>query len=640
MSIFSKPKLIKSMRERRSLNRQIFYEEALLDESTTSRAEEGKQNTRFDMYENMLISMGLPVDGFLNPLMEDLTLEVFILYNSLTQALDIGNLHTAQHLLDQLQELNEFDNEIVQQMYLSKKSRLLEQQKVPAEQIFDMIFKAINITYEDFNQNDFKETSLILEEPDLIHTLARVYALGGDIATAITILTNLSYNLSSLPWEDPIKERMYGIVTLSLTKFLLQTNAYENALPASILGLELSASYMFGMHAPTFESYRAQALYAMGKKEACIQPLKHAYFGNIAVGDAKKAQKVLDIASNYGITFDLYHTDTLELPEIKLKQYKLNPIAKSCTTYGDLIKTTRTAKKISLDNLASGICKKYTLQRLENNEGIHSNIFVLEAIMQRLGYNPYMYDHFFLKKDDFNAMQLRNKILLALRQRNLTKAAELLKELEGIKSFLVKREPIQINVQFIAMVKARLLKDPAKMKVALLKALHITLPDFDEDNILSYNLTNYELHILNIYASLISDVEQDNMRAANVYKDLRQNILSNYRNDEREMARYYSALSFNASTYLGRLEKRYEALDIIEEALEFDISHDRLLGLPSLRFNQAFNMRKLGIKQDKDYLALFATSYYTASMLSDYGLSHILPINQRAAKEFFNMSFI
>ena len=169
----------------------------------------------------------------------------------------------------------------------------------------------------------------------------------------------------------------------------------------------------------------------------------------------------------------------------------------------------------------------------------------------------------------------------------------------------------------------------------LLNALKITYPNYNENNIGTYPLSFTELFILNNHAMNLSDIGCS-AEAVVIYEELIKKIY-NF-NDDYEKERMYSPVLINYSTCLGRLERRREALAIIEKGESFNSEQKCLFVLPGLYFNKGYNLFKLGDKEVS--IPYFIMAYYGNSMFARYGKSIHLSAVEKFIIEEMNINLL
>jgi len=635
MSKYSTGPLVNILRERIALAREAMLLFGDIDESSLRRIESGSQQPKPETFEMLMKSIDFPMDSFVYSPLEGQPMEVNLQCDKLFQVLDIGDINTAENILTELEDLPGFDDGILLQFILSKKAKLWELQNKPPNKILPLIEKAMAETYENFDLSDPDDKVLILDESELLHTKARVHAKSGDIDAALDILEKMLSAMLKLPEADKDKEKQLTQVLMSLSKLLLQTKEFDRAVEMCDLGAKYSAKWKQGSLNPDFELTKAFALLALGRAGECKRLLQQAYFSYMLLGETEKAQNVLAVSKkDFGIEFELYGVDKIGILPQKRIPYSRGT-AVDCNSFGTMIRALRERAKLSRIDLCRGICSEATLSRLEEDK-FQTNFFVIEAIMQRLGRNVDLYKNFFLSRDEFLAIQLRDKINISIITMQYDEAARLISELEENK--ITKKS--NVLKQFLKLSKAQLIYETqpehqGDFPDMLLESLKITCPQFDEEDIEDYYLSYNELALINRFAGYFKDTG-DNARAAEMYKRLRNNLERNYV-DEFEKARAYATILLNYSSSLGRAERREENMATIEEGERFERSRGRLTELAGFAYNKGYNFLKLGRKEE--CIPYFAMAYYGTALFAEHGQELYLSIMHETVKKHLGVIF-
>ena len=610
--------LVKMLRERRGVPREVVLnriaENRVLDITSLARIEGGKINPNQDTLILIMKSIDISLEGFVTYKLDNQRMKAYLLRDYLSQVLGLGDYELAESALARLKAMEGFDNGVYRQFICSKEAQLLEQLGKPASEIRPLIDEGMAITFGNSNENCIDVKALNLEELELLHTSARLYAKDGDVESAIKILSGMKTNLAKLLMTDREKKGQLTPALLSLSGYLMQAGDHEGVLEACALGAEYSAKFMQGRHNPDFEFYNALALNDSGLATECLPHLQNSYYSFMLIGETEKAQNVLGSAhESFGIHFDIYDVDKLNICKQQKTPYSRGALV-DCDSLGTLITALRDKSGLSLENLCHGICDKSTLFRIENGE-MPGNIYILEALMQRLGRDVNILKDFFLSTDDFKSMQLRDRIDELLIVHRCGEAEVLLGELESMSSFVKYR----VNEQFIKMAKALICDSksktpPPEFPKMLIDALAITYKNFTERFIERHPLTYTEAFIINAYAGYYKDIGEVK-RASDIYERLLCNLKENYV-DECAKTRMFSAAVLNYSSCLGILERREEALEEIEDCMSLERSHQRLTMLPGLSYNKGYNLFKLGF--EKESLPHFVLAYYSARMFAPY----------------------
>ena len=222
MSKYSIGSLLNDLRKRTALTREAMLLFSDIDESSLRRIESGKQEPKPETFEVLIKSIDFPMESFVYSPLENYPMEVNLLCDKLTQVLDIGNVGMAENILRELKNSAQVDDGIFLQFIMSKEAKLWELQDKPPNEIFPLIEQAMAETFENFDLRDLDDKVLILEEPELLHTKARIHAKSGDIDTAINILEKMVSAMLKLPEADKDKEKQLTSILMSLSKLLLQ----------------------------------------------------------------------------------------------------------------------------------------------------------------------------------------------------------------------------------------------------------------------------------------------------------------------------------------------------------------------------------------------------------------------------------
>lgn len=446
---YSKATLINTLRKRTGLEREAMIKFSNLHERSLDRIQNEQQNPDSETFEYLMKAISLPLESFVYPKLDTMSMSSIIECDLLIQLIDLGDTKQAGTLIKKFESMDAFDEGVNKQFLLSKKARLWEMEGKPANKILKLIDEAFFETYECFDDTKIGEFVLVLEEPDLLHTKARIYAKTGKIHEAIDVLNKLYSSMEILPAIEKDKERLFAPILLSLSEFLLKTCEFEKAIEICNKGAEYSALRNRGKYNPCFELHSAFALKGLERNEACRKHLQHAYFGYMLLGDVDKATEIIKIAENeFSIIFDLYGVDKMAHIKRIHKPYNRGE-AVDCDSIGSMINKLRIKEGISLDKLSRGICDRSTLMRIEQGKS-PGHLWNLEAIMQRLGRDISIYENFFLSKEDFIAIQMRDNINALIIDRKENEAIDLLSELEDMKNIM----KFNVFKQFVLMTKA------------------------------------------------------------------------------------------------------------------------------------------------------------------------------------------
>ncbi|MCL2187414.1 MAG: helix-turn-helix transcriptional regulator [Defluviitaleaceae bacterium] len=624
MSIMNYSNYIETLRQRKGMSQADFAEELGIHSVTQSRVEAGGY---------MLARKKSATNALIYAHLENQNLDVLAKRHYIITALDKGEIGEVDSLLAEMEALPTFETPINKQFIFSQRACVWEQQGHDAAKIMPLIKEGLQQTFFDLEKINLKKSALLFEEPELLHTLARIYAKLNNTTEAMHILQALGANLTRYNASDKDSERKTVPILHSLAKIQLQAQLYDDAIHTCKQGFHYSATRHHGLHAPDFLFMQAQAQHAL-QVGGCALLLRNAYFCYTMLHKRKDAEAVRTWARDKAdIIINTYGVDKLACPPRVFKPYAWGALA-PYTTMGHMIKTLREKAGYTLKQLTQGICSPPTLHRIENDE-IINNIQYLEPIMQRLGRDAYLLAPYFLKQEDFLNLQMKENIHMLCTVGDYKKAAELLNILKTKKGW-----QSHTNLQFIKRVELTFFiidqNEPLPdTLIKILDTLHITCPKFNENHIARYPLTHDETVLIDMLAGYYTDIKDYN-RAAKIYERLLNNMRNTYE-DETEKARMYASVLFNYSRCLGRMGRRFDALGIVQEGIDFERDRERLTVLPGLLFNNACNLYELGKKEES--LPYFAQAYYGVTTFVNYGRAEHQKISQRVAMERFSFTF-
>jgi len=630
--------LIKLVRLRKAMTQPELLAESGLEGLHLFRLEHERHKTDPVNLQILMDTLSVQMGEFLIPLLENQPPEVIAWRDRLICALDRKDVAQAAEILNLFDTLDGFEEGINRQFILSHRARYLEQTGVPACEILPLIEEGLDITFPEYRECTVADAILILEESELLHTKARILRKDGKLNEAISLLGNIRAGLSKLPVDDCERERQLGPVLLTLSTYQLEANDHASAYEAAKEGARISYWRKQGKYMPDFLFNRAKSYRGLGMEDRCKNLLKAAYFGYSLVRDMDKADKVMALVKEYGMNLDTYGAEKLTSLPRPNEPYSRGEIVASANI-GEFILKLRKKANLTLDQLCQGIYSTGNLSKIEKNQ-ITGNVYGMEGIMQRLGRHIDYYLNTFLSGKDFDEKQMRDKIIALAVSHEHEAAEELLKELEAKRAFQK-----GICLQFIKKMKAIIYSaknGPTPDCLQMLReALQITWAGFDErskqyiDGISNRPLAYYEISILNQIAMHYRDAG-DYAHAAKMYEKLKHSMDNSYV-DELEKARMYGALLYNYSKTLSLMADYEEALQIIDEGINFELRGRRLQNLPDFAINKACCLLELGKKEES--IPYFAQAYYGASMFADFGGSQNMAIIQEYTRERLGIVF-
>ncbi|MCL2215500.1 MAG: hypothetical protein FWB91_00640 [Defluviitaleaceae bacterium] len=603
---------------------------------TVSRIENHRRQPDTKTMRKLLSTLELP-EQFIFPYLENTSSVAFTLREALLDALDTAEnefreLNTAEELFAQICPKISIHSVINRQFIISCQARLYRMQSKAAKELYPLINEGMRLTYPEFNMQSFKYKLLLYEEASLLHTLALTLAGDGKPDDAIEVLHKLKQGLEDMPEDNRKKELKLPQVIMTLCKLLINKQDYENALNMCELGRDTSIKRNKGRLTPCFLYNKALCLFHMKSPDECPSLLRQAYFGFALMGMKDHANDVLaNSRAIFGIDINTYGTENLQ--PIVATPPKKHGSAEACENIGDLMRQFREEAGVSAKTIYQGICTPSAYTRIEYGAIERPDIYVIEALMQRLGRDPDKYYNMFLIKNEFDDKQTRDEIMSLLVARKYDEAEKLLESIKDTKAFKK-----NVGKQFVLSVEASIYRSRQgyipEYEEMLLKALKTTLPNFDERWIAGYHLTHREITIIMQLANYHAEKKAKELdRSIKIYERLRTSMNKIYV-DGNEMIRTYGTLLYNYSKYLGLAGQYQKALEIVNEGELLCFSYGRVRQLPGFAINRAYDLLHLGKKEES--IPYFAMAYYGSALIGRTGNQNV---TGKFAEERLNIIF-
>ena len=309
---------------------------------------------------------------------------------------------------------------------------------------------------------------------------------------------------------------------------------------------------------------------------------------------------------------------------------------------GEYIKNRRIELGLTQEALCEGICEPMTISRLENGRQTPSRNNI-NALLQRLGLPGDRYfallnkqeqqiEH--LKKEIVSCNVQHQSALEPQRSAILNKAYEKIDILEAITD-----TDDHLLQQFILRTKVHLgQKDGTPYSLdeqleMLLIAIHLTVPNFDLEEINVHLYCLDEIKVINQIANLYMD-KGENRKATAIFRQLLKYIQKHYQNI-LESAGYLPHVASNYALALYKCKYYAEALEIAELGRQSCVKFGYYDSLPNLLHTMAQCYFHLG--DDEASKALFYQAYYIYRATDDYRGAALL---QEDAKEYYSIPFM
>lgn len=223
---------------------------------------------------------------------------------------------------------------------------------------------------------------------------------------------------------------------------------------------------------------------------------------------------------------------------------------------GDFLRETRLRRGYTQEEVSYGICTPASLSRIENGAQKPGRL-ILEKLFERLGTENNLFNSFVSREE----MELYSAIQELVRNITDDDVAKIEKQIEVVEKLAVNTTELEHQCLYFA--KGELArqkeKDDKKAMEMYMKAIHITLPDFDGKNPLRNNLLTFdEIMIINSIAILYANRENDIMNAIELDMWLKVHMENKIMDGKMKTAKYPMIL-YNLSNWFGNKEFHVEA---------------------------------------------------------------------------------
>lgn len=256
---------------------------------------------------------------------------------------------------------------------------------------------------------------------------------------------------------------------------------------------------------------------------------------------------------------------------------------------GDFLRETRLRKGYTQEEVSYGICTTASLSRIENGAQKPGRL-ILEKLFERLGTENNLFNSFVSKEE----MELYLEIQTLIR--NVTDGdLQRIEEQIDIVDKLTKNTS-ELERQSLFWAKGELATqkygNDCEAMDCFMKAVQITLPDFDGKNPLRNHLLTFdEITIINSIA--VRHGENGDLLTAIQLDMWLKEYMENKIIDGRMKTAKYPMILYNLSYWLGEENCHNEALKMAEQGVDFCVKYGNLPAFPILMFNQGAALAEL-----------------------------------------------
>ena len=267
---------------------------------------------------------------------------------------------------------------------------------------------------------------------------------------------------------------------------------------------------------------------------------------------------------------------------------------------GDFLRETRIRKGYTQEEVSYGICTTASLSRIENGAQKPGRL-ILEKLFERLGTENNLFNSF-VSREEMELYSAIQNLIRDITDEDVTKLKEHISLVENLAT-----DASELEHQCLYFAKGELArqkdKDDKKAMEMYMKAIHITLPDFDGKSPLRNNLLTFDgIMIINSISILYSNDEKNIMNAIHLDMWLKEYMENKIVDGKMKTAKYPMIL-YNLSCWLGVENCHAEALKMAEQGINFCIEYGNLAFFPLLILNKGVALAELNqLDEAKQYL--------------------------------------
>ncbi|MCL2362050.1 MAG: helix-turn-helix transcriptional regulator [Defluviitaleaceae bacterium] len=286
---------------------------------------------------------------------------------------------------------------------------------------------------------------------------------------------------------------------------------------------------------------------------------------------------------------------------------------------GNLIKRLRKQKGLTQEELAYPLIDRATLSRIESGRAMPSKK-TLEALLEKLGFNPSNTADFFLDGEMTEVQKIHNELEEYLVLRKLDYADPMIGKIDALVEQLANNKRYmknELNQQFVMVVRAMNAinkgAEEEDVRTMLHDALKISIPEFDEEQFEEYHLSRQDIQIINMLAVLYS-IEGEDEKSSMMHYRMKRNLEKNCI-DRVEMGRNYPTVVYNLAIQLFYLERYEEAIEVCDVGSKVCRETRSFYFLPMLIILKGNCLHQIGKSGEGE--RLLRQAYHTCEMFEN-----------------------
>ena len=256
---------------------------------------------------------------------------------------------------------------------------------------------------------------------------------------------------------------------------------------------------------------------------------------------------------------------------------------------GDFLRETRLRKGYTQEEVSYGICTPASLSRIENGAQKPGRL-ILEKLFERLGTENNLFNSFVSREE----MELYIAIQTLIRNVTDGDLHRIEEQIDIVEKLTQNTSELERQSLFWAKGELATQKygNDCEAMDCFMKAVQITLPDFDGKNPLRNHLLTFdEITIINSIA--VRHGENGDLLTAIQLDMWLKEYMENKIIDGRMKTAKYPMILYNLSYWLGEENCHNEALKMAEQGVDFCVKYGNLPAFHILMFNQGAALAEL-----------------------------------------------
>lgn len=257
---------------------------------------------------------------------------------------------------------------------------------------------------------------------------------------------------------------------------------------------------------------------------------------------------------------------------------------------GDFLRETRLRKGYTQEEVSYGICTPASLSRIENGAQKPGRL-ILEKLFERLGTENNLFNSF-VSREEMELYSAIQELIRNITDKDISKIESQVDVVE-----LMTKDTTELEHQCLYFAKGELARqrdeNNDKAMELYMKAIHITLPDFDGKNPLRSNLLTFdEIMIINAIAILYAE-SGNIMLAIQLDIWLKEYMEGKIVDGTMKIAKYPMIL-YNLSNWFGDRNCHTEAFELANQGIDFCVKYGNLFFFPIFLVNKGIALAELG----------------------------------------------